>query len=187
MATFDIKVVLLGGQSSGAVENSATPCPGCSTALCLASHTHVLFDNDAGKSCLLQQYVAKEWRSALRPTYGPNFAARAYLLPAGRPISLGLWDTSGSPEFQGVSKRFIAGAHVAIAVCDLTSRSSWEKLKIWVGGVGRCGPERDRLGCCVERPAIWVVLLSLASTRTVTQSPLCLSFVPDSHCQAGAA
>lgn len=137
MANFDLKVVLLGAQSSGECGiRYSVPVGRAGKRASYDANICSAHNVRPGKSCLLQTYVAKEWRSTLRPTYGAAFAARRYQLPNGHSVSIGAWDTSGSPAFQNVSKRFIQGADVAVAVCDLTSRPSWEKLKLWVSWLG---------------------------------------------------
>jgi len=52
-------------------------------------------------------------------------------------VTLELWDTGGMEKFKTITNQYFRGARAVVLCVDLTSRSSWNSVKLWVNDVSR--------------------------------------------------
>lgn len=61
-----------------------------------------------------------------------SFFVKRVNLEDGTQVKLVIWDTAGAARFDSLSSEQCEGAHVIIAVYDITEETSFERAKKWV-------------------------------------------------------
>jgi len=61
-----------------------------------------------GKSCLLLQYVDKNFRPSHEATIGVEFGAKQ-LVVKGKIIKIQIWDTAGQESFRSITRSYYRG------------------------------------------------------------------------------
>ncbi|UMM21264.1 hypothetical protein L5515_003021 [Caenorhabditis briggsae] len=64
-------------------------------------------------------------------TIGVDFRVTSMTIDGNR-VKLAIWDTAGQERFRTLTPSYYRGAQGVICVYDVTSRSSFEKLKHWM-------------------------------------------------------
>ncbi|EAX92687.1 small GTP-binding protein, putative [Trichomonas vaginalis G3] len=92
----------------------------------------VLFlgDTGAGKTCLLNQYVSREFSSDYKVTIGSDFTSKQVEID-GKFVTLQIWDTAGQERFQSLGSTFFRGTDCLILVYDVTNAKSFENINKW--------------------------------------------------------
>uniref|UniRef100_K1R169 Ras-related protein Rab-24 n=1 Tax=Magallana gigas TaxID=29159 RepID=K1R169_MAGGI len=65
-------------------------------------------------------------------TIGAAFVSKK-IEALGKRVTLNIWDTDGSEQYQPLTKIYYRGARAAILCYDLTERTSFDKIRYWVG------------------------------------------------------
>jgi small GTP-binding protein len=93
-----------------------------------------------GKTAIVSQLVNKTFKEVGAPTIGVEF--KSYGLQAdGENIKLQIWDTAGQERFRSVSKAYFRNAVGAVLVFDLTQKSSFDELNVWINDLNSlCAP-----------------------------------------------
>lgn len=94
----------------------------------------VVGDPGVGKTCLLMAFMNRAFRSSHDVTIGVEFGSRTVQL-GGHSVKLQVWDTAGQECFRSVARAYYRGAAVALLVYDVTNRSSFEHVELWMGEV----------------------------------------------------
>ncbi|XP_062616245.1 ras-related protein Rab-24-like isoform X5 [Saccostrea cucullata] len=111
----------------------------------------VLGDAAAGKTSLITQYSEGIFIEGNRPTIGAAFVSKK-IQALGKRVTLNIWDTAGSERYQSMTKMYYRGARAAILCYDLTDKSSFDKIRYWVGELQEneqycrmyiCGTKKD--------------------------------------------
>lgn len=66
----------------------------------------------------------------------------------GTPIKFQIWDTAGQEKYHSLAPMYYRGAAAAIVAYDITRRSSFETLKLWVNELRELGPEHIVIAVC---------------------------------------
>ncbi|KAH3758831.1 RAB24, member RAS oncogene family [Pelomyxa schiedti] len=91
----------------------------------------VLGRHDAGKTCLINQYLLGRYTDGMKPTVGGAFGAKKVVI--GREtIVMGVWDTAGSERYESMSRLYYKDAKIALLCYDVTDIHSFEKLQFWL-------------------------------------------------------
>ncbi|OWF38440.1 ras-related protein Rab-24-like [Mizuhopecten yessoensis] len=126
----------------------------------------------AGKTCLVQRYIHQTYNDTpYSNTIGAAFASKK-LISKGKHVVMNVWDTAGSERYQSMSKIYYRGARAAILCYDLTDKTSFEKVRFWVGELQTneencrmylCGTKKDLIDDDPESRAVSLsVVQSLA-------------------------
>ena len=91
----------------------------------------VLGDSGVGKTTLIHKYVNKEFRADFKSTIGADFTAKEIVVDNNYKIDLQIWDTAGEERFHSVGAAFYRGTDACIIVYDVTSRDSFNRIKVW--------------------------------------------------------
>lgn len=93
-----------------------------------------------GKTAIVNQLVNKSFKEEGQPTIGVEF--KSYSLQADdENVKLQIWDTAGQERFRSVSKAYFRNALGAVLVFDLTQRTSFEELNMWINDLNTlCAP-----------------------------------------------
>jgi small GTP-binding protein len=88
-------------------------------------------EGGAGKTSLVQRAVKGTFNPNMTLTVGVDFAIRDVGLGDWH-ATLQLWDLGGQLRFRELVFNYFAGAHLAVAVFDLSNRFSLLQLEKWV-------------------------------------------------------
>lgn len=89
----------------------------------------------AGKTCLVERYLKDRFLGDSVPyqnTIGAAYGAKTVGID-GHTMVLGIWDTAGSERYEAMSRIYYRGAKAAVLCYDLTDKSSFDKLRFWIG------------------------------------------------------
>ncbi|XP_062616235.1 ras-related protein Rab-24-like isoform X3 [Saccostrea cucullata] len=111
----------------------------------------VLGYDAVGKTCLLYRLTKNKFLSRAQQTIGAAFVSKK-IQALGKRVTLNIWDTAGSERYQSMTKMYYRGARAAILCYDLTDKSSFDKIRYWVGELQEneqycrmyiCGTKKD--------------------------------------------
>lgn len=88
-------------------------------------------DSGVGKSALLLRFCDKLFNSTYITTIGVDFKIRTVNVN-GSLVKLQIWDTAGQEKFRTITSTYYRGAHGIMVVYDVTSKESFENVKMWV-------------------------------------------------------
>ena len=91
----------------------------------------IIGDRGVGKSCLMHKFTEEKFMPDYPTTIGVDFGARTIEV-FGEKIKLQIWDTAGEEKFRAVTRRFYRGAAGALMVYDVSIRSTYNNLSIWL-------------------------------------------------------
>lgn len=90
----------------------------------------LLGDSAVGKTCLLNQFVNREFSATYQATIGSDFSSKQ-LEVNGHYVTLQIWDTAGQERFQSLGPTFYRGTDICIFVYDVTKPQSFENIARW--------------------------------------------------------
>nr|XP_034318250.1 ras-related protein Rab-24-like isoform X1 [Crassostrea gigas]XP_034318251.1 ras-related protein Rab-24-like isoform X2 [Crassostrea gigas] len=111
----------------------------------------ILGETDAGKTCLVTRFIHHTFIEHTAHTIGAAFVSKK-IEALGKRVTLNIWDTAGSERYQSMTKMYYRGARAAILCYDLTERTSFDKIRYWVGELQEneqhcriylCGTKKD--------------------------------------------
>ena len=83
-----------------------------------------------GKSCILQRYTRDVFEESGAPTLGVSFLSKKLIIKK-QPLKLNIWDTAGQERFSSLTKLYSRDAQIVVFVYDITSKTTFERMKIW--------------------------------------------------------
>ena len=101
-------------------------------------------NSGVGKSSILQRYMNKTFEESYKCTIGVDFLMKSVEVK-GKKVKLQLWDTAGQEKYKSMVSSYYRGANVALVVFDITSRSSFESLPLWIENYYKNGPEQKNI------------------------------------------
>ena len=101
-------------------------------------------NSGVGKSSILQRYMNKTFEESYKCTIGVDFLMKSVEVK-GKTVKLQLWDTAGQEKYKSMVASYYRGANVALVVFDITSRSSFESLPLWIENYYKNGPEQKNI------------------------------------------
>jgi Ras-related protein Rab-7A len=90
----------------------------------------LLGDAGVGKTCLLNQFVNREFSIQYKATIGSYFSSKQLDID-GKFVTLQIWDTAGQERFQSLGPTFYRGTDCCILVYDITRPPSFENITKW--------------------------------------------------------
>lgn len=96
----------------------------------------IIGNSGAGKSCMLLRFADDSYTESFITTIGVDFKIRTLDLE-GKIAKLQIWDTAGQERFRTITSSYYRGAHGIILVYDITSRESFDNIKIWLNECDR--------------------------------------------------
>lgn len=94
----------------------------------------IIGESGVGKSSLLLRFTDDTFDPEVAATIGVDFKVKSMSVN-GNPVKLAIWDTAGQERFRTLTPSYYRGAQGVILVYDVTSRSSFQKLEMWLGEV----------------------------------------------------
>ena len=86
----------------------------------------------------------KTFEESYKCTIGVDFLMKSVEVK-GKKVKLQLWDTAGQEKYKSMVSSYYRGANVALVVFDITSRSSFESLPLWIENYYKNGPEQKNI------------------------------------------
>ncbi|KAL9643451.1 hypothetical protein ABK040_010066 [Willaertia magna] len=91
----------------------------------------VIGDASVGKTCMLISYSNNEFPTEYNPTVFDNYTAN--VVYKDKTITLGLWDTAGTDEYDQLRPLSYPDTHIFVVVFDVTNKDSLEAVaRKWV-------------------------------------------------------
>lgn len=100
----------------------------------------LLGDTGVGKSSLVLRFVTNSFKSYSESTIGASFMSKVMSVNGNR-IKFQIWDTAGQEKYHSLAPMYYRGAAVAIVVYDITRKSSFTTLQMWIKELRQLGPE----------------------------------------------
>ncbi|XP_063724702.1 ras-related protein Rab-18A-like [Symsagittifera roscoffensis] len=91
----------------------------------------IIGDSGVGKSSLLLRFTDDNFDPDHAATIGVDFKVTT-LTVNGNSSKLAIWDTAGQERFRTLTPSYYRGAQGCILVYDVTSRSSFDQLGVWL-------------------------------------------------------
>ena len=101
---------------------------------------HLVGDNGVGKSSVATRVSTNIYDSKYVPTIGSDFF-NGSVATRGEEVKVNLFDMSGNPEFIEVRNEFYKEAQGLMILFDITSRSSFDSLDMWLREANKYGGE----------------------------------------------
>ena len=91
----------------------------------------ILGDSSVGKTSLLLKYADNYFPTIYIATIGVEYKIKKININDCN-INLQIWDTAGQERFRSITQNFLKGADGIMYVYDITSKPSFDNLKIWI-------------------------------------------------------
>ncbi|KAG1179216.1 hypothetical protein G6F55_007346 [Rhizopus delemar] len=88
-------------------------------------------DSGVGKSNVMSRFARNEFDLVYRKTIGVDFTTKT-LGTDNHTVRAQIWDTAGQERFRTIVSSYYRGVAGAFIVYDITSRSSFENVHIWL-------------------------------------------------------
>jgi small GTP-binding protein len=88
-------------------------------------------DSAVGKTCLISRLMEERFNPREQTTIGANWQLFIHDIGSDR-IELQIWDTAGQEMFRSLGPLYYRSAVGAVAVYDVTNRSSLNNLDSWI-------------------------------------------------------
>ena len=92
----------------------------------------ILGDSSVGKTSLLLKYADGYFPTIYVATIGIDYKIKTINVN-GVNINLQIWDIAGQERFRSISQNFMKGADGIIYVYDITNKTSFDNLRMWIG------------------------------------------------------
>lgn len=100
----------------------------------------IIGDSNTGKTSLINRYVNNYYSDETISTIGVDFKLQSFNL-GNKHIKLQLWDTAGQERFKSLTTSYYRSADGIIILFDITNRTSFENIKIWLNEVNKYNNE----------------------------------------------
>ena len=89
----------------------------------------IVGESGVGKTCILDQYINKNFIKGKPPTLAAQFCRKNFNFPDGKSITLDIWDTAGQEKYRSLNRIYYKNAKAAIIVYDITDTKSFNEAK----------------------------------------------------------
>lgn len=93
----------------------------------------------SGKSSILERFTQNTFTTQAESTIGASFAVGT-ITHNKKVLKIGVWDTAGQERYDSLVPLYYRDAKVGVVVYDITSSSSFEKAKHWLGNLRQYEP-----------------------------------------------
>ena len=97
-------------------------------------------NSGVGKSCILMRYADNSFTENFFNTIGVDFKIKTITLN-DQVIKMQIWDTAGQDRFRTLTSSYYRGAHGIIIVYDVTSRDSFDNVRVWMQEIEKFASE----------------------------------------------
>ena len=101
-------------------------------------------DSNVGKTSLLLQYTDNYYPDQHTATIGFEYKIKTFQYKDYK-IKLQIWDTAGQERFHSITNNFFHNADGILFVYDITSRQSFNGVKVWIKEAEEIGNFYKRL------------------------------------------
>jgi len=91
----------------------------------------LLGDSGVGKTSIALRFTQDTFQPMTNPTIGASFLLKNMVIDEKK-IKLQIWDTAGQERFKSLTPMYYRDASAALLIYDITSASSFNKVKEWV-------------------------------------------------------
>jgi small GTP-binding protein len=98
-------------------------------------------DLAVGKTSILNRFVNNEFNIFYQCTVGVEYKTKNIKLDNINECNLKIWDTCGEERFRSITKLYFKDTQGAVLVFDLTSKSSFDKLNVWLDILNESAPK----------------------------------------------
>ena len=102
-------------------------------------------DSGVGKTCILRSLFGLEYNELILYTIGVEKIENRIKLNNDKEIKVIIWDTAGAERFRCVSLKNIKYSDGCIKVFDVTSKTSFENLSIWLNSIKEENPNFNNI------------------------------------------
>jgi len=92
----------------------------------------LLGDSGVGKSQLVNRFTKNEFNPEGKSTIGVEFATRTVQIEDKKLVKAQIWDTAGQERYRSLASSYYRGAVGALLCYDITERSSFNNIPIWL-------------------------------------------------------
>ncbi len=104
----------------------------------------IIGDSAVGKSNILTQYVYEKFSEEFLTTLGVEFASKNANVD-NIVYRIQIWDTAGAENFRSITRAYYKNSVCAFIVYDITSRSSFENVQVWLEDIHNQCPQTTLL------------------------------------------
>jgi Ras-related protein Rab-2A len=97
-------------------------------------------DSGVGKSTLLFQFIEDRFKAGIEPTIGIEFGTKIIEV-GGKTVRLQIWDSAGQENYRSITRAYYRNTICTLLVYDVTSRKSFEDVKVWFDEARNFGNE----------------------------------------------
>ncbi len=94
----------------------------------------VLGEGRIGKTCLIERYVSKTFKSGYIATIGMDIRQKKLEIN-NNDVTITITDTAGQERFRSITKMFYKGADGILVGFDLTEPNTLEQVNYWIGQI----------------------------------------------------
>lgn len=98
-------------------------------------------DSGVGKSSIMLQFIEEEYKNEYACTVGVDFKSIPITTASNNYVKLLLWDTAGQERFRTITQMYYRGTNVILVIYDVTDRTSFENIKIWLKEIEKNAPD----------------------------------------------
>ena len=91
----------------------------------------IIGDSGVGKSNILLRYIYNTFSEEFKTTVGVEFGAKNIEINK-KVYRIQIWDTAGQENFRSIARAYYKNSVCACVVYDISSRSSFEDIQIWI-------------------------------------------------------
>jgi Ras-related protein Rab-1A len=107
----------------------------------------IIGDSGVGKSALLFRFSDDIYSNNYISTIGVDFKIKTIFID-GKVIKLQIWDTAGQERFRTITTSYYRGSHIILMCFDITDRSSFINLNMWLKEVRKCASSNVNIVVC---------------------------------------
>ena len=93
-----------------------------------------------GKTSILSRYITNEFDTDHKCTIKNDFKIKMVNVNNSTQAKLSIWDTCGDEKFRAITRQYYKEAHGVLLVYDISDRSTFDNIDIWVNDIKNCAP-----------------------------------------------
>ena len=91
----------------------------------------VIGESSVGKTCIVNRFIRNKFNSAEANTVGAIYETFTDTRN-GNTFEVQIWDTAGQEKFRSLAPAYFRGSNAALAVFDMSKRSTFTCLESWI-------------------------------------------------------
>lgn len=94
----------------------------------------IIGSSGTGKTCMLTRFTENQFTESYISTIGVDFKIKTMEID-GLKVKILIFDTAGQERFKKISSLYYRGAQGVLFVYDITDRTSFDDINMWVGEI----------------------------------------------------